>query len=58
VAAEATDWLAPGGHFFVEMSERQAPVARDFMVEHGLAAEIVEDDELGATVVHGTYTRR
>lgn len=58
VAAEATHWLAPGGHFFVEMSERQAPVAREVMVEHGLAAEIVEDDELGATVVHGTYTRR
>jgi release factor glutamine methyltransferase len=58
VAAEATDWLAPGGHFFVEMSERQAPVAREVMVEHGLDAEIVEDDELGATVVHGTYTRR
>ncbi|MFC6157542.1 putative protein N(5)-glutamine methyltransferase [Kribbella jiaozuonensis] len=58
VASEATDWLAPGGHFFVETSERQAPVALDVMVGHGLDAEIVEDDDLGATVVHGTYTRR
>jgi release factor glutamine methyltransferase len=58
VAAEATDWLAPGGHFFVEMSEHQAPVAQAVMAEHGLAAEIVEDDDLGATVVHGSYTRR
>jgi release factor glutamine methyltransferase len=58
VSAEAADWLAPGGHFFVEMSERQAPAARAVMVEHGLAAEIVEDDDLGATVVHGIYTRR
>jgi len=58
VSAEAADWLAPGGHFFVEMSERQAPVARAVMIEHGLAAEIVKDDDLGATVVHGIYTRR
>ncbi|MFI5695088.1 putative protein N(5)-glutamine methyltransferase [Kribbella sp. NPDC051586] len=58
VAAGAMDWLAPGGHFFVEMSEHQAPLARAVMVEHGLAAEIVVDDDLGATVVHGTYTRR
>jgi release factor glutamine methyltransferase len=58
VTAEASDWLVPGGHFFVEMSERQAPAAHAVMVEHGLDAEIVEDDDLGATVVHGTYTRR
>ncbi|WP_371402387.1 putative protein N(5)-glutamine methyltransferase [Kribbella sp. NBC_00662] len=58
VAVSAAEWLAPGGHFFVEVSERQAPVARNVMVENGLVAEIVEDDDLGATVVRGTYTRR
>jgi release factor glutamine methyltransferase len=53
VAAGAGDWLAPGGHLFVEMSEHQAPLARAVMVEHGLAAEVVSDDDLGANVVHG-----
>lgn len=38
---------------FVEMSEHQAPLAKAVMVEHGLAAEIVADDDLGATVVYG-----
>ncbi|WP_132210636.1 putative protein N(5)-glutamine methyltransferase [Kribbella steppae] len=53
VAAAAPDWLAPGGHLFVEMSEHQAPLARAVLREHGLAADITSDDELGATVVHG-----
>jgi release factor glutamine methyltransferase len=54
VVAEAPEWLAPGGHLFTEMSERQAPLAQALMIEHGLTAELVADDELGATVVHGT----
>ncbi|WP_328999798.1 putative protein N(5)-glutamine methyltransferase [Kribbella sp. NBC_00709] len=58
VVAEAPQWLAPGGHLFTETSEGQAPVAQAVMVEHGLEAEVVADDDLGATVVHGTYTRR
>ncbi|MGW7686773.1 putative protein N(5)-glutamine methyltransferase [Kribbella sp. NPDC054772] len=53
VVAGAVEWLAPGGHLFVEMSERQAPVARAVMTEYGLDAEIVTDDDLGANVVHG-----
>ncbi len=53
VVAGAADWLAPGGHLFVEMSDQQAPVARAVMVEHGLDAEITTDDDLGANVVHG-----
>lgn len=53
VAAGAVEWLAPGGHLFVEMSEWQAPVAHAVMTECGLDAEIVTDDDLGANVVHG-----
>ena len=53
VAAAAPEWLAAGGHLFVEMSEHQAPPARAVLVEHGLAADVVDDEELGATVVHG-----
>ncbi|MET7283907.1 putative protein N(5)-glutamine methyltransferase [Kribbella sp. NPDC005582] len=55
VAADATEWLAPGGHVFAEVSERQAPLAREVFVEHGLVAELAVDDELGANVVRGTY---
>ncbi|GAB2644217.1 putative protein N(5)-glutamine methyltransferase [Kribbella swartbergensis] len=53
VAAAASDWLAPGGHLFVEMSEHQAPLAKAVLVEHGLGADITSDENLGATVVHG-----
>ncbi len=54
VAAGASDWLAPGGHLLVEASERQTPDAvRNFTV-HGLAARVVECEELYATVVVGT----
>jgi len=53
VASGASEWLAPGGHLFVEMSDHQAPLARAVMAEHGLDAGIVADDDLGATVVHG-----
>ncbi|TDD57806.1 putative protein N(5)-glutamine methyltransferase [Kribbella antibiotica] len=55
VAAGAADWLAPGGHLFVEMSDQQAPLAQAVLTSHGLVAEITVDEELGANVVHGTY---
>jgi release factor glutamine methyltransferase len=53
VAAGAAEWLAPGGHLFVEMSDQQALSARSVMVSAGLAAEVAADDDLGANVVHG-----
>ncbi|MFC9688610.1 putative protein N(5)-glutamine methyltransferase [Kribbella sp. NPDC056951] len=55
VVAHAHEWLSPRGHVFVEVSERQAPLACGVFVEHGLAAEVTVDEELGANVVHGTY---
>ena len=54
VAAEASLWLAPGGHLLVETSERQAPTAVDAVARSGLIPRVVSSDELSATVVIGT----
>ena len=54
VAAAAPEWLAPGGHLLTETSERQAPLAAGIMAGAGLAADVVNSDELSATIVTGT----
>ncbi|WP_426310853.1 putative protein N(5)-glutamine methyltransferase [Cellulosimicrobium sp. E-16] len=54
VAAEAPDWLAPGGHLLTESGERQAPGAVDVLERAGLRARVVRDEEIGATIVVGT----
>jgi release factor glutamine methyltransferase len=54
VSAAAPGWLAPGGHVFVETSERQAPVAAAIFEGDGLAARITTSEELYATVVIGS----
>ena len=54
VAAEAKRWLAPGGHLFIESSERQAPETAKAFRNNGLTARIEHDDERGGTVVIGT----
>jgi release factor glutamine methyltransferase len=54
VAAEAPGWLAPGGHLLTESGERQAAGAVEILERAGLAARVVRDDEIGATVVVGT----
>lgn len=56
-AAAAPGWLAPGGILLVETSERQAPAMATAMAEGGLAAQVHEDDESGATVVTGVANR-
>ena len=53
VAAEAPSWLAGGASLLVETSERQAPPAEAILRANGLAARIVEDEEVGATVLIG-----
>ena len=55
VAAGAPPWLAPGGHLLVETSERQAALTVAAFELAGLAARIVTDDDLGATVVVGRW---
>jgi release factor glutamine methyltransferase len=57
VAADAAEWLAPGGRLLTEASERQAVAAAAVLAGAGLAAAIARDDELGATVVTGTRPR-
>ncbi|MFF3316260.1 putative protein N(5)-glutamine methyltransferase [Streptomyces sp. NPDC003035] len=54
VAAEAADWLAPGGHLLVETSERQAARAVEAVSGHGLTPRLVTSEELYATVVVST----
>jgi release factor glutamine methyltransferase len=56
-AAGAPAWLAPGGVLLVETSERQAPLMAAVMSAAGLAAQVHEDDESGATVVTGVSAR-
>jgi len=54
VVAGAPGWLAPGGALLVETSDRQAPASLAAFTAAGLTARVVEDDELGGTVVVGT----
>jgi release factor glutamine methyltransferase len=53
VAAQAPQWLAPGGRLLIETSERQAPLTAAAMAGAGLTTRIVRDDELETTVVIG-----
>ncbi len=54
VAAEAPDWLMPGGHLLIETSEVQAPLAVSAFAASGLAARVESSADLNATVVIGT----
>ena len=51
VLAAAPRWLAPAGHLLVEASQPQAPQLVDWAAQAGLAARVVRDEELGATIV-------
>jgi release factor glutamine methyltransferase len=54
VTAEASLWLAPGGHLLFETSDDQAPRAVETVARNGLIPRVVGSDELYATVVIGT----
>lgn len=54
VAAEAPEWLAPGGHLLVETSVRQAEHSAAILAGTGLVARVTSSAELDATVVIGT----
>jgi release factor glutamine methyltransferase len=54
VAAAAPAWLAPGGVLLTESGGDLAPGAVAALEDAGLLAEVVEDDDLGATAVLGT----
>jgi release factor glutamine methyltransferase len=53
VAAEAPQWLAPGGHLLVETSLLQAPSTVDLFMRNGLTPQVASSEELDATVVVG-----
>ncbi|GAB3967113.1 putative protein N(5)-glutamine methyltransferase [Plantactinospora veratri] len=55
VAAEARDWLRPGGHLLVETGLEQAEVAAGVFDLAGLDPAVVTDDDLPATVVIGRH---
>ncbi|WP_432935467.1 putative protein N(5)-glutamine methyltransferase [Kribbella sp. CA-253562] len=57
VAAEATDWLAPGGPLLTEASAEQAPMAAEILATAGLRATISSDEHDFATTVIGTRDR-
>jgi release factor glutamine methyltransferase len=54
VAAEAPDWLAPGGHLLIETSDRQIPLAAAAFAASGLMPRAASSADLNATVLIGT----
>ena len=54
VAAEAPDWLAPGGHLLIETSDRQVPAAAAAFAASGLTPRTATSADLNATVLIGT----
>ena len=54
VAEAAPDWLARGGHLFMESSEKQAALAAQVFEANGLISEIAHSEEFYSTVVIGT----
>ena len=54
VAAEAPDWLAPGGHLLIETSDRQVPAAAAAFAASGLTRRTATSADLNATVLIGT----
>ena len=51
VAADAPEWLSPGGWIFVEASEHQAPVSASVFTAAGLEARVDYSEEFESTVV-------
>ncbi|BAS06957.1 release factor glutamine methyltransferase [Arthrobacter sp. Hiyo4] len=53
VAAEATEWLRPGGNLIIETSERQAGGTSSILAHAGFAVRTVRSEELDGTAVVG-----
>ncbi|MFT3861677.1 putative protein N(5)-glutamine methyltransferase [Micropruina sp.] len=58
IAAEAGDWLAPGGRLLIEVAAGQVGVATALFNGRGLSPTVHTDDDLHATVLVGTVERR
>jgi release factor glutamine methyltransferase len=57
VAANASTWLAPGGHVLIETSAHQAAGTVAALAAAGFVTCVAEDDDLDATVVIATRER-
>lgn len=53
IAAEAPEWLAPGGVLMIETSPAQAHLTAQAMHGAGLVTEVVTDEEIGGCVMLG-----
>jgi release factor glutamine methyltransferase len=53
IAAEANEWLQPGGNLIIETSERQAEGTASILATAGFAVRTVRSEELDGTVVVG-----
>jgi release factor glutamine methyltransferase len=51
IAADAREWLAPGGVLLIEVSESQAPIALEMFAAAGMQSSVARSDDLDATVV-------
>ncbi|MGX5715419.1 putative protein N(5)-glutamine methyltransferase [Arthrobacter sp. MAHUQ-56] len=56
LAAEAPEWLAPGGNLLIETSRRQAAGTAAILAAGGFAVRTVRSEELDGTAVVGTVT--
>ena len=53
VSLGAPGWLAPGGHMFVEVSERQVATAEAILAAAGMVPRLARSEEFDATVIVG-----
>lgn len=53
IAAEATEWLRPGGNLIIETSERQAEKTALILAQAGFAVRTLRSEDLDGTVVIG-----
>jgi release factor glutamine methyltransferase len=56
VVAGARAWLARGGSLLFEVGEAQVPTALQVVAGVGLVPRVATDDEIGATVLVGTFS--
>ena len=57
VAAQAREWLAPGGHVLVEASEDQAPHSALLFEDSGLESRVEYSEEYDTSIVLSTRSR-
>lgn len=53
VAAQASAWLAPGGHLLFEVADDQAELSASILERHGMHARVDYDEKTETTVVTG-----